>query len=623
MQLEVLESRDLLNVGPIDVIGHLPVAEYNQFIANAINFQGNAFKDWGNEPSVAVNPTNPNEIVVSTFAYGPDGFVTSGPGATQASLWYSTDGGNNWVLRFPISGFPAPGQPVPEDQTFAYDANGVLHGAFLTTGLNIFQGTTTDPNLDGINGRAASVWQWNPNRVNLPNPTLGSADMPWLALQGNHVYVGYGFMAGNPHGTSAFAARVSASADGGATFTSDNAISNGFRPVFVNPGVRVATDALGNTYAMFESADPSLPGVLAGQPQMVHYQLNESSDGGATWKYTHNDPIGGLVIDDGMSLQIGSTFGGVNLTGQITALAADPTGAHVYAVYGKEDASGTDRLYLAEFHPDGSGNLVERANPVALSVPGQRSALPSIAVTANGTVAVQYDTFSANDGQFHVHLATSTDQGLTFTDQVLDDFTTAGIPFPYAGGNRLLGDYQYLIAQGNTVYGTFAARGNVSNSSTGIDTTDKIDPFFYSVSTDSEAPASRTSGSQNAAATFALAAGNINLQGIAGLPTADMPLSPAVVSGSSNAQSMSIFSSGNPLSATDQAPVNLALLLTDAGNAARAELSSIAAMWQSIDALALQRLDALLSLEAGAMGVTKDILMRDLVFASLSSPNGV
>jgi hypothetical protein len=479
-----------LNVGPIDVIGHLPVAEYNQFIANAVNFEGNPFKDWGNEPCVAVNPTNPNEIVVSTFAYGPDGFVTSGPGATQASLWYSTDGGNNWVIRFPISGFPAPGQPVPEDQTFAYDANGVLHGAFLTTGSNVFQGTTADPNLDGTNGRAASVWQWNPNRVNLPNPTLGSADQPWLALQGNQVYVGYGFMAGNPHGTSAFAARVSASADGGATFTSDNAISNGFRPVFVNPGVRLATDALGNTYGMFESADPSLPGVLAGQPQMVHYRLNESSDGGATWKYTHNNPIGGLVIDDGMSLQVGSSFGGVNLTGQIDALAADPTGAHVYAVYGKEDASGTDRLYLAEFHPDSSGNLVERGNPVALSVPGQRSALPSIAVTANGTIAVQYDTFSPNDGQFHVHLAISADTGLTFANQDLCDFTTTGIPFPYVGGNRLLGDYQYLVAQGNTVYETFAARGNVSDSSTGIDTTDKIDPFFYSINLSGGSPSS-------------------------------------------------------------------------------------------------------------------------------------
>jgi hypothetical protein len=51
--------------------------------------------------------------------------------------------------------------------------------------------------------------------------------------------------------------------------------------------------------------------------------------------------------------------------------------------------------------------------------------------------------------------------------------------------------------------------------------------------------------------------------------------------------------------------------------------SSVAALWQSIDALVLQRLDLLLSMEAGAMGVTKDTLMRELFFASSSLANGV
>src|SRR5260370_39297068 len=112
LTVEQLEIRNLLSVSPIDVVAHLPVPEYNQFIANAINFEGNAFKDWGNEPSVAVNPKNPSQIVVSTFAYGPNSFVVSGPGATQASLWYSTDGGSTWVIRFPTSGVPPPGEPV-------------------------------------------------------------------------------------------------------------------------------------------------------------------------------------------------------------------------------------------------------------------------------------------------------------------------------------------------------------------------------------------------------------------------------------------------------------------------------------------------------------------------------
>jgi hypothetical protein len=58
-------------------------------------------------------------------------------------------------------------------------------------------------------------------------------------------------------------------------------------------------------------------------------------------------------------------------------------------------------------------------------------------------------------------------------------------------------------------------------------------------------------------------------------------------------------------------------------NGNQPSLSSVAALWQSINALALQRLDALLSMEAGAMGMTKDTLLHDLLFASSSSSIGV
>jgi hypothetical protein len=474
--VELLEDRSLPSIVPIDVIGHLPAAEYNQYIPNAVNFEGNGnFKDWGNEPFVAVNPVNPNQIVVSSFAYGNP--IASEPGLSKASLWYSSDGGADWTIRFPMP-FPQPGVFAPSDQTYAYDSNGVLHGALMsavpfTSQINIFHGTTTDPNLDGENGRPATAWQWNSKYVNLPAMTQDNADQPWIAIQGNHVYVSYYFYNGN----GLFEPRVSASADGGATFTQDHEISNGFQPAGVHPGVRLATDRVGNTYGIFATGPPW----QANQPQVINYRLNESSDGGATWKYTKSSQVGGLLIDNAVSLQEGVSFGGVNRVANIDALAADPTGEHVYAVYGKRDPTGADRLYLAEFHPDGSGNLVKRANPVALSVPGQRSALPSIAVTDNGTIAVQYDTFTPGDNQFHVHLAVSTDHGLTFADQDVYDFDTTGIPLSFSGADIILGDYQCLIAVGNTVYGTFAGRGNVSDHGTDIDTTDKIAPFFYSV----------------------------------------------------------------------------------------------------------------------------------------------
>jgi hypothetical protein len=86
--------------------------------------------------------------------------------------------------------------------------------------------------------------------------------------------------------------------------------------------------------------------------------------------------------------------------------------------------------------------------------------------------------------------------------------------------------------------------------------------------------------------------------------------------------STNVPGSSNPLSTVDQVLSNFALLLINARNAYQLELSSVAAMWQSVDALALQRFDSLLSLEAGVMGLSKDTLTRDLLFASMSSPNG-
>ena len=70
------------------------------------------------------------------------------------------------------------------------------------------------------------------------------------------------------------------------------------------------------------------------------------------------------------------------------------------------------------------------------------------------------------------------------------------------------------------------------------------------------------------------------------------------------------------MSTTDQVFANFTLVLNEMRNGNQPAFSSVAALWQSIDALALQRLDVWLSMEAGAMGMSKDTLMHDLLFAS-------
>jgi hypothetical protein len=101
----------------------------------------------------------------------------------------------------------------------------------------------------------------------------------------------------------------------------------------------------------------------------------------------------------------------------------------------------------------------------------------------------------------------------------------------------------------------------------------------------------------------------------------------AAVSSTSNSLSMaapsstSVPVSGSPMSATDQLFANYTLVLNEMRNGNQPAFSSVAALWQSIDALMLQRLDAWLSMESAAMGMTRDTLTRDLNFANLSVSN--
>ncbi len=450
----------------VDVIGTLPVGDYNTFIAP---YDPNG---WGFEPFIAVNPTDPNKIVISSQAYHTDSFLG------VASLWYSTNGGNNWDIRFPIT--TSPSGIVAADQVFAYDSAGVLHGALQTEGYcAIYHGSTADPNKDGMNGRPASTWSWTVAAINI---LFSFPDQPWMAVGGGNIFVGY-----DNFSTGGYASeeRVAKSFDNGTSFTVDAPIgtpgrlSTKYRTApdqYINPGTRIAMDGNGNIYAIFGFATNSSSGF-----PLMQYRLNRSSAGGP-WDYTSNNlPIGGLLIDSGRSSQGTDPalwFGGVNKLLNNTAIATDKNGTHVYAVYAKQVA-GVDRLLVAEFHDDGTGNLVERANPVACSIAGQRAALPSVAVTDDGRVYILYDTFTSANGQFHVHLALSLDQGLTFAtgnDKVLENFAA---PF---SGEKILGDYQCLIALSNTVYGAFAGRGlAAAQNLNGFDRSANIDPFFFTV----------------------------------------------------------------------------------------------------------------------------------------------
>ncbi len=455
-----------------DILGNLSASDFSTYIAPQ------TYRDWGNEPCIAVNPLDPRQIVVSSFGYGS--WVSS----QTAQLWYSTNAGVSWNIRFAVPDPITNSTSTPffvDDQSSAYDSSGVLHCGMMGIDKNgtdhVFHGTTTNIN-------SAGAWTWTTGQLG----STSSPDQPWIALGGGRVAVAYDDFAA----LNGVEQRVSLSTNNGATFPPGLDLpvgspggapnsSGGLPPNFINPGLRVTMDNLGDAFVIFGMATNGTAGV-----PLMNYRLNRYS-GGPGWDFTSAtaDGIGGISITNGLSRQ-GTTnifwFGnGLNaLLGNITAIAVNTNGSRIYVVYGLSGASGIGRLFLQRFQPSGT-NLVAGGAALALSSTNFSAALPAVAVAENGTVAIMYHEYDGTN--FLIHLALSSDLGQSIrTNLTLYSFRTNGMVFSYGTSNhdRLLGDYDYLRAQSNVFYAAFPARGNTAAG--GIVTTNFIDPFFFSMS---------------------------------------------------------------------------------------------------------------------------------------------
>jgi hypothetical protein len=151
------------------------------------------------ETNIAINPLNPNEIVITAF---------SGAWGTNAPLFHSTDGGLTWTKRFTVPVPPAAGGSTgcPCDQSVDYGRNSQMSGTYLTSGTNVtdvYTGTTTNP-------AAAASWGWftvagSAKRTN--STAIGNTDQPWLLINKDpftasqdNVYVAYDDFTVSPRG---------------------------------------------------------------------------------------------------------------------------------------------------------------------------------------------------------------------------------------------------------------------------------------------------------------------------------------------------------------------------------------------------------------------------------------
>jgi hypothetical protein len=394
-----------------------------------------------NEPSIAVNPQNQNEIVLASFSGG-------------TGLWHTLDGGNTWTFQ---NSYPQPpGEGVPCDQQPDYARGNLLAVTFLTcTNSNITTGTTTNPALQ-------TSWNWPldaaGNLILTNTQGVGNADQPWLVtapqpgnMTQDNIYVAYDDFNGGPDMQVARSAATNPP-----NFTSDVQVGTTTLCCGSNPGLRLAADRrTGFVYAIWQDASTQ----NADNSVNANIHLNRTTDGGATWGLNGN--ANGIVVASGASNQRNPKFGTVNaLIGGVHHAAVDPVTGDVYVVYACGDGTGGDNpLCIRRGQRNATGGLT-MGTPSVITT--RHSALPSVAVASNGVIGVlstAFDGFSSDGFPiFSAHLSLSDDHGATWGDRVLE---TSLSPVTDNGNNRqrVLGDYQELAAVGRTFYGTFTGNG--------------------------------------------------------------------------------------------------------------------------------------------------------------------
>ena len=375
------------------------------------------------EPSLAVNPLNPQEMISGTFSSTFVGNQVTSP------YWKSTNGGTTWTSF---------GSLPTLDKSLAWRRDGV--GA-LTTTLNAAGGGNNAINTfaSGASNFGAPINTFNPgNRL----------DQPWIRTgPSGQTYVAYNNLSNAGGRTAA----IIVSVNNGTAFAPQVALET------VNPAggqdapsVRQAVN--GNTvYAAFTRwgavTENDANGVRFGNSQVV---VVKSTDSGMSFSpgVAAATTTGYFANTTNTALTLGQ-----NRSSSDVAIAVDPNNAnHVVVAYGDAPgANGSGRMQL---------NVVESFNGGTTWVTkfttsaATRSGEPALSILSNGVIGLLYNNYDPATNQLSQHFLTTANDFAATNDTVLGTESNATLLadfLPY------LGDFFDLTSVDNTFYGIFSA----------------------------------------------------------------------------------------------------------------------------------------------------------------------
>jgi len=408
--------------------------------------------DQAEEPSVAVNPVDPNNIVAA-WIQGPFQDIIAAA---------SFDGGKTWQqVPVPLTTC-AGGQFLGAgDPWLSFAPNGILYG--IAAAGNAFSSLVPAvmKSTDGGLHWTASV---PPGSSSVDPP----ADHPSITADPTDPSLVYAIWDGtsSPHSSAAVFSRTT---DGGATWEPPRAIMQTASQSFIQfSQILVLPDGTIVDLYEFYAQQPN------GPITQTSLQLRRSTDHGRIW----SAPVDAVTMTplynpDGSTLVVDPETGQLVQDPTNPSFAVDMRNGNLYAVW--EDGRFSNFQYndiAVSMSADGgfSWSAPIRVNQTPVNIPAanRQSFLPSVAVAANGTIGVSYYDFRFNDP----HPGLSTDRWLvqchpmskslatdpacwTGEARLTNSSFSMEAVLPNFGGRFFLGDYFGLATARNDFVATF------------------------------------------------------------------------------------------------------------------------------------------------------------------------
>jgi hypothetical protein len=422
-------------------------------VINIIPQQRSGETNFDSEPSIAVNPSNPQQIVATSFTPDTGPIVTTGP------YWFSADGGTTWAQNSVIQGGTVDFGTKDISIRFA-SSSGVLYAGILRGDSSLRLNILRKANFSGPGLMDVLV-------------DRAPDDQPWVeaATQSgtDRVYVSSNDISQRPTGQTASVEfsldAATAAAPAGFTPATTARLETRTSAALPNPpggsqdgpSVRVAIHPSGVLYGAFFGwrtfgtfGSPNVSDIVVVR--------DDNWASGATQFQALVDPVdnlAGLRVVTGVSIGPLNTFLGTQRIGSSLSIAVDPGDAQrVYLAWCDGLATAASPYTLRVRRSDDGG---QNWTGDLLTVPNATN--QGLAVNERGTVALLYQQFAANvsgTDRWRTHLVLSTDQFAT----VASDTTLADVVDSDAGSTItvIIGDYDNLIAVGNDFYGIFSAQ---------------------------------------------------------------------------------------------------------------------------------------------------------------------